>query len=115
MMAGGNASEHDCKPGVSFSPQCKPHRTLGRQGLGHARQGSLPLSSGPVSALPSAGDYSNVLSGLLFFDVAVSNVRPWVLEAREGECFMTSEIKAVGEVCIFFVCQHSCHACHPCC
>lgn len=43
-----------------------------------------------------------VLSGLLF-DVAVSNVRPWVLEAREGECFMTSEIKAVGEVCIFFV------------
>lgn len=107
-------SEHDCKPGVSFSPQCKPHRTLGSKDLGMLPKAPSLCPQGLCQHCLLLGIILTVLSGLLF-DVAVSNVRPWVLEAREGECFMTSEIKAVGEVCIFFVCQHSCHACHPCC
>lgn len=49
---------------------------------------------------------TSVFPGLLF-NVAVSNVHPWVLDAREQGCLMTSEINAVGEVCIFFVCQPS--------
>lgn len=99
--------EHDCKPGVSFSPQREPRMTRKQQGEGPARHSSSLGPQGLCQHRLLLGAVLTMLSGLLL-NVAVSNVHPWVLDAREGECFMTSEINAVGEVCIFFVCHACC-------
>lgn len=103
MMAGSNGwgAQHDCKPGVPFSPRCQPRVTPGNN-----KERGL-LATALTLCLECLRQHClrlflPVFSGLLF-NVAVSNVHPWVLDAREGECFMTSETNAGGEVCIFVV------------
>lgn len=101
MMAGSN----DCRLGVVFSPQWElgvtrlsallHHTSTQQQGEGRVLHSSLPLSSVPTLYLPSSVDHSKRVLW------AVSKVRPWVLAAGKGECFMVPEIKAVWKVCIF--------------
>lgn len=84
--------------------------TRKQQGEGPARHSSSLGPQGLRQRCLLLGTVLTMLSGLLF-NVAVSNVHPWVLDAREGECFMTSEINAVGKFASSLSVRLACHAC----